>query len=378
VGDAASSQHAPAAKPALSDQGAFDEARRSFRNAVASIFTSAILLAICTIAATGIRFSSFSNGPEWTSSAVVIGMGLQPQDGLSVVIGLATLVAALSIALVAQRPDQGTRSTPDFATHSFWADKAVSSCGVAAAVALYVVTMNLAAPLRRDTWAITFAEVMVASITLVLAAAVTRWYGSEELRRWTSERNLEAVRHFLDSSAVDRVDTCELGPRRSKYPSVVRYAVFVVVAGTLATASAYALAHLTALVTNEAEPSPRAGRIPIAIGGISAIVWLRVAIAQAKWRSQLSASRVDRFASYFNPIMIQLLLLSFALSAFAAFPSRVVVVFVTSLWLGLGPATSLGLWLGHKYYRGPARFVLERLVKAAKKRAAALEKELRD
>jgi len=344
---------------------AFSRANESFLRALVAIFISGVGFTLASIGLMGMKY--LPEGSLWDVSLIEFGM--TGDRALTISIGLATLVAALSIALVAEDRGQATVLERHFANKSLWAERTSLACVLSAGLALTSSTALLMSSPPRDQWFASLMASAIAIVSAVLAAAVTSWHGREEVERWETQKALvrvDGIVRELDSRSI---------PSNSR--SRRSYVLFVAMSAIGTAMAIYVLVSIAYLSEGSVIKAPTLDNLRPTIG-VGLIVWLQVATVQSSWRTQFSSSRLDRLIGWFPSVFFQILYtVGFLAGALEGGQPTDWARFGT-VWVATVPTPLVALWAARSHGKGPARFAVTRLLDAARKRADALRRSLRE
>lgn len=182
----------------------------------------------------------------WSSSehfhilnAELIGLRLGLTNSLTLAIGLATIVAALTIALTADVRDLDTMGENSRIHRAVWSDMTASITHGIAFLSLVLAIFLLFEAMASKNWQDFVLVFAVGVVTSYIANVARDWVGRSFLRVATRKREAQRINEFLDSQKFGDVPgLSSLLNLRSLRPEYIRFARKWAAVGTCLFASA--------------------------------------------------------------------------------------------------------------------------------------------
>lgn len=344
----------------------FEESRRQFRSKFARTLVLSAFLVVVVLAEANVTLVSQG---QWQH--IELDVALEVEEALALTLGLATLVAALAIALTAGQlsPD---RTPPRLsAAHAVWADQTAFATTIASMIAVVVGALQLLSIPPRTEWAATGATVVVAILSAWLSAAVVTWHGEEELYHWSIRRRLAVLQEELN-----QLNTVLCGAKRSR--SYRRYAAFVFGIGLTAMILTRFVSALARIASGQQFMPLVTWDFVLGVLGLSCLALGTVWLVINYWLVKVVGDVMDRLVFAFMFLLVAAvwgLLLAVA-AVDEGNLSALVAAFV--LWASVFLLPPLLLLRARKVGSGPGVFALYWLVQACERRRAAFEEALKE
>lgn len=290
--------------------------------------------------------------------------GIDSSNAIVIVIGLATIVAALSIALGQGGVEQ--RHVNAFATESVWADQIANASALASVTALATGLTQLFAPGPREP-GLVITVLAIGLVSVVIASSVTTWTGAE----------FQGTLEMQDELSHLREDLPKLRARVQRLANSERTITFRDYTAFLAITSLLTPVILL-LYGFAAGANVRWSPILLLIPVVSAVLTWGVVettiIARIGRMRGPTARRWSRFPRVMCVSMMTTVFAGVALETRSAF----VYGLMTMWWTSALAIPGIWLFLAKRWRRGPAKFALVRQLRAAERQRVELEKGLEE
>jgi len=313
-----------------------------------------------------LNISNAFNNPRF--DGVRLDLGIRDTDATVIVVGLLTVVAALSIALAASRGGSGDQPAQELAAAAVWGNATAYASYLAAIMALVTGLTQVFAPTKPALIIILLGAGLVAAI---VAASVRSWIGRALERRVEQENELRAVEASLRALRASAAKEGKVEPDNF----LRAYIVFLVLVGTAATVALAGL--IIAFRAIDGLPFVWVWAwIPVGLASAVFItlplVWTTINV----WVARTQADRSNLWQAHlFRGIFVSFVALNLV-STLSASKSVAFDVIFTAVFLITSVIPALCLFLARDRPRGPAEFAFWRLISIAERnRARALAED---
>jgi Anaerobic c4-dicarboxylate membrane transporter len=299
---------------------------------------------------------------DFRLDSVRLDLGISDTNATVIVVGLLTVVAALSIALAASRGGRGDQPPRELAAAAVWGNAAANASYLAAMTAMVTGLTQIFAPTKP---ALIIMLLGMGVIAAIVAAAVRSWIGRELERRIERENELEAVEvslRALHASAEKEGKVAPVNPPRA-------YSVFLVVVGMVATLALVGLTLAFRAIDGRPFVLPWA-LLPAGLALAVLITWPLIVTTISLWVAHTQPERLNRWQAHLSrSVVVGVVSLNWIAALYVS-RSVAVDVTVTAVFLIVFVIPAFCLLLARDKPRGPAAFAFFRLITIAEKNRA--------